>query len=131
MNTGTKSLLFGTHQFLLHPLFVIAAWRRLYGDWPDGPTLVAIFVHDWGYWGCEKMDDKKGEEHPIKGAKIVERLFPDRGLGELTRYHSRFLARREGARVSRMCLPDNYGVAMYPCRLSTKTPLTPLLPCFA
>lgn len=29
MRVGTKSILFGAHQFLLHPLFVAWAWTRL------------------------------------------------------------------------------------------------------
>ena len=36
MKVGTRSLLFGSHQFMLHPLFVAIAWRRLYGRWPHG-----------------------------------------------------------------------------------------------
>jgi hypothetical protein len=28
---GTKSVLFGAHQFLLHPMFLALAWWRLYG----------------------------------------------------------------------------------------------------
>lgn len=31
MRIGTKSVLFGAHQFLIHPLFVAVAWWRLHG----------------------------------------------------------------------------------------------------
>ena len=45
MKLGTKSLLFGCHQFVLHPLFVLVAWWRLYGR-PSWRMVVAIIVHD-------------------------------------------------------------------------------------
>ncbi len=75
MKIGTKSVLFGAHQFLLHPLFVALAWTRLYG-FPWDPRLwVAFFVHDLGYWGKPNMDGPEGEEHPFLGARIMQRLF--------------------------------------------------------
>lgn len=75
MKIGTKSVLFGAHQFLLHPLFVAVAWWRLYG-FPWDPRLwVAFFVHDLGYWGKPNMDGPEGEEHPWLGARIMGRLF--------------------------------------------------------
>ena len=78
MKIGTKSILFGAHQFLLHPLFVALAWWQLYG-FPWDPRLwVAFFVHDLGYWGKPNMDGPEGEEHPLLGAAIMGRLF-DRG----------------------------------------------------
>ncbi len=75
MKTGTKSILFGAHCFLLHPWFVAVAWWQLYG-FPFDPRLwVAFFVHDLGYWGKAKMDDAEGELHPFLGAKIIGWLF--------------------------------------------------------
>lgn len=32
-------------------------------------------MHDIGYWGCEKMDDEKGELHPIAGAELMHKWF--------------------------------------------------------
>ena len=78
MTVGTRSLLFGCHQVLIHPWFVAYAWWKLYG-FPWDPRLwVCFFVHDWGYWGCPDMDGEIGEEHPRVGAQIVHRLF-DKG----------------------------------------------------
>lgn len=79
MKIGTRSLLFGAHQFLIHPWFVAAAWWRLY-SFPFDPRLwVAFFVHDLGYWGKPNMDGPEGEEHPVFGAKIMGRWFDGHG----------------------------------------------------
>ena len=59
MKMGTKSLLFGVHQFFIHPLMVLLAWIVLYRSFPGLKELVCIFIHDWGYWG---KADLKGEE---------------------------------------------------------------------
>lgn len=75
MRMGTKSILFGAHCWFIHPWFVAWAWWKLYG-FPFDPRLwVAFVVHDWGYWGLDKMDDEMGEGHPIAGAKIMHWLF--------------------------------------------------------
>lgn len=71
MKVGTKSLLFGVHQFLWHPLTVGIAWRRLYGRWPKVSEWVCIFCHDLGYWGCPNMDGMEGRSHPYRGSRIV------------------------------------------------------------
>lgn len=114
MNIGTKSLLFGVHQFLLHPLFVAAAWWRLYG-FPWDPWLwVAFIVHDWGYWGCPNMDGPEGEQHPIVGASIMWLLTQSMQWWELCAYHSRFYARQYRARPSRLCFADKLSIIMMP-----------------
>lgn len=75
MTIGTRSVLYGAHQFLLHPWFVAAAWWRLYG-FPWDPRLwVAFFVHDLGYIGKPNMDGPEGEQHPMLGAAIMWRCF--------------------------------------------------------
>jgi hypothetical protein len=72
---GTKSVLFGAHQFLIHPWFVALAWWRLYG-FPWDPRLwVAFFVHDLGYIGQPNMDGAEGERHPVFGARLMTVLF--------------------------------------------------------
>ncbi len=38
MRIGTKSVVFGAHQFWIHPFFVFIAWWRLYG-FPWDPRL--------------------------------------------------------------------------------------------
>lgn len=75
MKIGTKSLLFGVHQFLYHPLTVTLAWKELYKSWPSWKEFVCIFIHDWGYWGCPNMDGKEGEDHPVWAANVVSFWF--------------------------------------------------------
>jgi len=81
VTVGTKSILFGVHQFAIHPLFVALAWWRLYG-FPFDPRLwVAFVVHDLGYWGKPNMDGPEGERHVEWGASLMNALFdpaPDR-----------------------------------------------------
>lgn len=69
MKVGTKSVLFGVHQFLWHPFTVLLAWRKLYGTWPAWWQCIAIFCHDLGYWGKPNMDGPEGELHPVRGAE--------------------------------------------------------------
>lgn len=77
MNIGTKSLLFGSHQFILHPICVALAWHRLYKRWPEWWQAICIVVHDWGYWGCGNMDGEEGTNHPERGAEIACCLMID------------------------------------------------------
>lgn len=75
MTIGTKSVLFGAHQFLIHPWFVAWGWWTFYG-FPWDPRLwVAFFVHDLGYIGKPNMDGPEGELHPRLGARIMATLF--------------------------------------------------------
>lgn len=109
---GTKSVLFGAHCFFLHPFFVAAAWRKLYG-FPFDPRLwVAFFVHDLGYFGMPNMDGPEGEKHCEWGATVMHLLF-DSGwhttTGEwhkFSLYHSRHYAKQAGAKPSRLCFAD-------------------------
>lgn len=71
MKLGTKSILFGAHQFLLHPVFVAIAWIKLYGFPYDPRIWIAFFVHDLGYWGKPNIDGPEGEVHPELGANIM------------------------------------------------------------
>lgn len=113
MKIGTRSVLFGAHQFILHPFFVALAWTRLYGFPLDLRLWVAFFVHDLGYWGKPNMDGPEGETHVEFGARIMARLFgPD--WGRFCRYHSRFYAKRDGVMHSRLCIADKLAVAIEP-----------------
>jgi hypothetical protein len=71
MKVGTKSILFGAHCFLIHPIFVFIAWCQLYGFPYDPRIWIAFFVHDLGYWGKPNMDGPEGEKHVELGAKIM------------------------------------------------------------
>ncbi len=113
MNVGTKSLLFGVHQFVIHPLTVIAAWKMLYGKFPTWRETVCIVVHDWGYWGKVNMDGRAGELHPEVGASIALRLF-GRKYYRLCLFHSRHYARNAGVLPSRLCWADKASIAFEP-----------------
>jgi hypothetical protein len=113
MKIGTKSVLFGAHCFFLHPFFVAAAWRRLYG-FPWDPRLwVAFFVHDLGYWGCPNMDGAEGERHPELGARIMRRWF-GKEWAKLVFFHSRHYARIWGEQPSRLCAADKLAFCLTP-----------------
>jgi hypothetical protein len=105
MRVGTKSLLFGIHQFALHPWSVTIAWRCLYGRWPNWRELVCIIVHDWGYWGAPNMDGSEGARHPELGARIAGKLFGEE-YWELVLLHSRHYAKLTGQQPSLLCWAD-------------------------
>lgn len=113
MKIGTKSLLFGAHQVLIHPLFVFRAWLRLYGL-PWHPALWLCFlVHDWGYFGAEAMDSQGGEEHPELGANIV-RFFFGNTWGDFCLFHSRRYAKMKGKAISQLCIADKLATILTP-----------------
>jgi hypothetical protein len=116
MKTGTKSVLFGAHCFLLHPWFVAAAWWQLYG-FPFDPRLwMAFIVHDIGYIGKPNMDGPEGERHPYRGAQIMGALFGERWY-RFTLLHSRYLAKTLGSQPSRLCVADKLAIALTPAWL--------------
>jgi hypothetical protein len=109
MKIGTKSILFGAHQFLIHPIFVALAWWSLYGFPWDIRLWVTFVIHDWGYWGLSEMDNEEGEKHVEWAAQKMTRWFgPQWGI--FCRYHSRFYARKHGVAVSRLCVADKYAM---------------------
>lgn len=112
MNIGTKSILFGAHQFALHPWFVAAAWWKLFGFPLDPRLWMAFWLHDLGYWGKPNMDGAEGERHPEFGAKIMS-VFGHEWRG-LVLYHSRFYARRDGVAPSRLCAADKLAISLTP-----------------
>jgi len=116
MKIGTKSLLFGAHQFLIHPFFVALAWWRLYG-FPWDPRLwIAFFVHDLGYFGSPNMDGEAGKEHPILGAHIMSLLFGQRWLS-FCLLHSRYYANMCCCAPSRLCYADKLAICIEPAWL--------------
>ena len=118
MKQGTKSLLFGAHQFLIHPIFVARAWKKLYGRYPRKlPTWIAFIVHDWGYWGCETMDGPDGTLHPHRGACIVHDLFDAPGSEKWFRFcagHSRTYAAMTNLKVSPLMPADKFATVLMP-----------------
>lgn len=113
MKTGTKNLLFGVHQFAWHPFTVLLAWIKLFRKWPSFPELIAILIHDWGYWGKANMDDEEGERHPEFAARLMGKLF---GLEyhDLCLYHSRHYARNVGHEPSKLCWADKASILYDP-----------------
>lgn len=69
MKIGTKSILFGVHQFAIHPVILALAWTKLFGMPTDPRLWLAFGLHDIGYIGKPNMDGKEGETHPELGAK--------------------------------------------------------------
>lgn len=112
MNVGTKSVLFGAHQFAIHPWFVAWAWWKLYG-FPFDPRLwLAFFVHDLGYFGKPNMDGTEGETHVELGACIMG-MFGKK-WADFSRYHSRFSAKKDGKPFSRLCVADKLAICLTP-----------------
>ncbi len=117
MKIGTRSILFGAHQFLLHPLFVLIAWWKLYHQVPRLHEWAAILTHDLGYWGSPNMDGPEGERHPMKTAYWWVIEFPE-GFGKKVareiRGHSRFHATRAGVPLSRHFGADKASILYMP-----------------
>jgi hypothetical protein len=112
MKIGTKSLLFGVHQFFWHPLTVYRAWKRLYGR-PSLRESVCSFVHDWGYWRAADIDGSMGRLHPESGARIIGLLFDDTHR-DLVLLHSRRYAKARGAEPSKLCWADKLSIMYDP-----------------
>lgn len=113
MKMGTKSLLFGAHQFIYHPLCVLYAWWKCYGIPFDPRIWVCAVVHDWGYWGKPDMDGEEGKRHPILGAQIAGALFGERWYF-FCLYHSRSMASQDGVEISRLCVADKLSLCYVP-----------------
>jgi hypothetical protein len=113
MTVGTKSVLGGARCFLVHPLFTLLGWARLFGFPWDPRVWFACLLHDIGYIGRRDMDGEDGEEHVILGARIMGALFGPIWADECYR-HSRYWSRRMGVPVSRLCFADKLAFAMTP-----------------
>ena len=75
MTEGTKSYLIGCHQFLLHPLWVLLAWRLEYKSWPKWWEIICILLHDIGICGRQYLsDDGAKRGHWTKGAELSENI---------------------------------------------------------
>ena len=105
---GTRSLLFGVHQFLWHPFTVWLAWKELYGP-PNWREIVCILLHDVGYWGKKNMDDNEGLKHPEVGAAVAGRLFGEE-YRQLVLGHSRSYAQLCEIIPSKLCWADKLSI---------------------
>ena len=80
MTEGTKSYLFGCHQFFVHPLLVLIAWIVEYRKFPRFWEFVCIFIHDIGHYGTNYLtNDEEKRTHWIKGARLAKLLFGWKG----------------------------------------------------
>lgn len=113
MKVGRKSLLFGVHQFIWHPITVLIAWCHLYGR-PSWKELICIIIHDWGYWFAPNMDGEEGEKHPVLGAEIAWLLFRKEEYYDLCLLHSRHYARRFNREPSKLCWADKLSIKYEP-----------------
>jgi hypothetical protein len=111
MQIGTKTLLFGNHQFLIYPFFVWLAWIRIHGKLPNWKEMICIFIHDWGYWGKPNVDGPEGEQHPVWAAwwalrhfdPILNRQWTMRYY-HLCMFHSSSMAKKCEQKVSKLCM---------------------------
>lgn len=114
MRIGTKSLLFGAHQILIHPFIVAYCWWKLYG-FPWHPYLWLCFmIHDLGYAGKKDMDGEDGAWHPLFGALVVETLTGSKKWYHFCLCHSRKMSKQFGLNVSRLCVADKLAVSYTP-----------------
>ncbi len=116
MKVGTRSVLFGVHQFLIHPFFVFFAWIILYRSFPKPHEFCAILTHDLGYVGKPNIDGPEGECHPETAAAWWRgrfRSFGDR-VADVILGHSRFHAMNNRLYLSRLYRPDKLAIALYP-----------------
>lgn len=79
MRIGTRSLIFGLHSFFVHPILMLAIFKKVVGRRADFVEIVCILIHDIGYFGKPNMDGVEGNLHPYAGAKLARFLFGDRG----------------------------------------------------
>jgi hypothetical protein len=117
LRTGTKTVLFGYHQFFLHPLILAVAWKKLYG-FPCDPRLwAAFFLHDIGYLCKSNIDGVEGQLHPFDGALIMHFLFDapeDSTWYHFCLYHSRTIAKTYFAPLSKLGYADKLAFLLYP-----------------
>lgn len=113
MKLGTKTLLFGVHQVIIHPLLVLIAWVKIYRSFPSWREMFCIIVHDWGYWGMTNLKDAEGDKHPEFGAKLAWKLLGSE-WGDFILGHSSFYMIRNGVKKSKLFAPDKYWHCMIP-----------------
>ena len=114
MTEGTKSLLFGCHQFVMHPLFIVLAWRKLYHRWPKPWQLVCIFLHDIGHLGKDYLTHYEQKKmHWQLGAKIANKLFGFKGMA-LISGHTNQSSRGNSNYHSQLFFADKYSRLISP-----------------
>lgn len=127
MRVGTKSVLFGVHNPIIHSFFMFVAWVKLYGwslELLDPRLHMCFLLHDIGYWGCKSMDGADGERHPELGSYIVGKLFGD-DWALMCRWHSGTMVELDSKQYglmlpanqphpSKLYAPDKLASPLYP-----------------
>lgn len=113
MKVGTKSVLFGVHNPIIHGLTLAYAWNKIYGPPKDFRLWCAFFLHDIGYFGKVDMDGEDGSMHPELGAKIMGWLFGEDWY-DFTVAHSGRYAKEFGLRVSKLYVVDKFAMMYTP-----------------
>jgi hypothetical protein len=128
MKTGTKSVLIGAHQIIIHTITVFLAWCELYG-FPNWKEFICILLHDIGYVGLSNIDGWEGVRHPDYSAAFIAGLFGEQiqktesgsepyiftgTYSQLVLYHSRNAAARFNATPSKLCWADKLSVKYDP-----------------
>jgi hypothetical protein len=122
MKIGTKSLLFGAHQFLVHPATVFLAAVVMEKRIPNWKECTCIFIHDWGYWGCPNMEGVEGQKHPEYAANLARKyldvnddtIAPKDTYHNLCLYHSRSYSAHWCTFPSKLCWWDKLCVKFDP-----------------
>lgn len=125
MKAGSKTLLFGTHNFIIHPIFVFTAWLIRYRSLPNLAEFIAICFHDVGLWGLPNLDGEEGEQHPaiigdwffslsfkFKKYSYFSELFQK--VANIILGHSRFFAMQRQVNLSKLFQADKLAVGLYP-----------------
>jgi hypothetical protein len=112
MTEGTKSILFGSHS-IIHSLFVLVAWYKLYKRWPEVWQIICIFIHDIGYFGMDHISNKSNKGHSILGARIGKKLFGQKAF-DFIAGHSRKDAEELNLSLSKLEAPDDYSWIITP-----------------
>ena len=103
MTQGTISVLIGCHS-IVHSIYVVRAWKILYGSYPRLWEMICIFLHDVGHIGLQYLDShEQKKKHWNKGAWIAWRLFGEKGY--------RFIAGHclnSGWKLSKLYKADKY-----------------------
>jgi len=120
MTEGTKSYLIGYHQFLLHPLWVLMAWRLEYKSWPSWWELICILLHDIGICGRQYIsDDNAKEGHWFLGAQLAEWIVGKFSKNPLLPTKAHFLCAGHAPKESsypksKMFIPDKRSFLVSP-----------------
>ncbi len=111
LRTAAKSLLIGMHNPLIHGLFVILSWVKLFRKLPSFFEALCILVHDIGYLQQTTLDGDDNN-HPQLGAAMCSLFGEKYWLLCLT--HSRDFAKLLGKPLSKLGYADKYSVLLYP-----------------